>query len=167
MEIPVDVVEPVAGLPREIALMVASLEDVRSQTVALIADMSRAELEQRFVPDAHQIGGLALHLGENEFWWIEAIFAHKEITAEDRRFAHLDNTTEEDFALKGYTADDCIAFLARIHERVVATLAGYTYADLDEIITVGDDPLRFRGSLRWILHHIIDHEAHHKGRSRC
>lgn len=162
-ELPVDVIEPVASLSRGIGLLVASLEDVRRQTIELIADMSADELARRFVPDSHQAGALALHLGENEFWWIEAIFAQKEVTDADRLFAHLDNTTEEDFALKGYDAGDVIEFLNRIHARALSTLSGYSDHDLDKVITVGNDPVRFRGSLRWILHHLIDHEAHHKG----
>src|SRR5688500_7452387 len=124
MTLPVDIIRPVAGLSREIGLMVAALEEVRAQTIAVIADVSANELAQRFVPGVHQIGGLLLHIGENEFWWIEAIFAQKELTPEDRQFAHLDNTTEEDFALKGYSAEDCTNFLDRIHARTTATLSG-------------------------------------------
>jgi uncharacterized damage-inducible protein DinB len=163
MTIPVDAIAPVDGLSREIGLMVAALEEVRAQTVALIADMSRDQLAKRFVPGAHQIGALALHIGENEFWWIEAIFAQKEITDADKQFAHLDNTTEEDFALKGYSAQDCIDFLRRIHHRTTTTLSQADDLALDQVITVGSDPVRFKGSLRWIIHHLIDHESHHKG----
>jgi uncharacterized damage-inducible protein DinB len=163
MTLPVDVIAPAKGLSREIGLMVAALEEVRTQTVALIADMSGDELAQRFVPGVHQIGSLVLHIGENEFWWIEAIFAQKEISEADRQFAHLDNTTEEDFALKGYSAEDCIDFLDRIHKRTTSTLSSFDDARLDQITTVGSDPVRFQGSLRWILHHLIDHESHHKG----
>jgi uncharacterized damage-inducible protein DinB len=158
-----DVLEPVAGLSREIGLMVAGLEEVRAQTIANIADLSEEELAARFVSGAHQIGGLVLHLAECEFWWMHCAFAGKEITEDDRRLAHLHDTTETDFALKGYDAERCIDRLNIIHQRTIETLSGVSDEELDRVITFKEHPLSSRGSLRWILLRLIDHEANHKG----
>ena len=157
------VLEPVAGLSREVGLMVAGLEIVRAQTNDLLSDLTAHELAVRFAPNANQIGGLALHLAECEFWWIEAGFAKKEISDEDRRFAHLYDTTETDFALKRYQAEDCIDVLAKVHSRTVQTLTECTDDDLDAVFVNDLHPSGFRGSLRWILNRLIDHEANHKG----
>ena len=163
MEIVRDELLPVPGLSREIGLMVAGLEEVQAQTVKFIADLTPDELSARFLPGFHQIGALALHLGECEFWWIQAIAARKPMTDEDKQFAHLDDTTESDFALKGYDAHDCINFLERIHLRTLDTLTGFTDEEIDRLISMDPHPTRFEGSLRWISHHLIDHEANHKG----
>jgi uncharacterized damage-inducible protein DinB len=163
MEIPKKILVPVHGLTKEVGLLVAALEEVRSQTIGLLSDLSVPELSLRPAASVHQIGGLALHLGECEFWWIEVGFAKKEITDQDRRFAHLNDTTETDFALKNYTAADCAEILGRIHARAVTTLSGYTDDDLDVVFSNDRHPNGFEGSLRWILHRLIDHEANHKG----
>lgn len=158
-----DVLEPVAGLSREIGLMIASFEEVRAQTIGHIADLSQDELAFRVFPTAHQIGGLVLHLAECEFWWIQAVFAGKEISEEDRQLAHLGDTTESDFSLKGYDAERCIDRLNIIHQRTIETLSAVTDDRLDRMVEFGTDPKRLRCSLRWILHHLIEHEANHKG----
>ncbi len=159
----VDVLEPVAGLSRDIGLMVASLEEVRAQTIANIADLSEDELAARFAAGAHQIGGLVLHLAECEFWWMHWAFAGKEITDDDQRLSHLHDTTETDFALKGYDAERCIERLNIIHQRTIEILSGISDDELDRVITFDQHPAGVRGSLRWILHRLIDHEANHKG----
>jgi len=158
-----EILEPAKGLSREIGFYVASLERSRESTAEIVSDMTREELSARISPSFHQVGGLILHIGECEFDWIETIAAGKEVTEEDRKFAHLYDTTENDFALKNYEAADCLKFLQRIHKRTFATLTGYTDGDLDMLIDFKNDPSEFSASLRWILHHLIDHESHHKG----
>ena len=160
---PSNVLEPVAGVSREIGFCLAGLEEVRAQTVALLEDMSAYELSARVIPGSHQIGGLALHLGECEFWWIEVGLKKKEITEDDRKFAHLHDSTESDFALKNYSAKDCIEILTRIHQRTKETLSNYSDRDLDAVFTNDAHPAGFQGNLRWILHRLTDHEANHKG----
>jgi uncharacterized damage-inducible protein DinB len=75
----------------------------------------------------------------------------------------LHDTTETDFALKGYDAERCIDRLNIIHQRTIETLSGVSDEELDRVITFKEHPLSSRGSLRWILLRLIDHEANHKG----
>lgn len=163
MQIPKDILEPIDGLSREIGLLVAGLEEVRAQTVTFIADLSKDELAYRVLPGFHQIGALALHLAETEFWWIQTVFDGLETSVDDRKQFHLNDTTESDFALKGYDASDCIRILSMAHERAVETLSGVPDGNLDILSAHPRNEPRFESSLRWILHHLIDHEATHKG----
>ena len=163
MKIRRDVLEPVDGFSPDLGLCVARLEEVRAQTVELLEDMTPEELAKKISPELPQIGGLALHLGECQFWWIEAALAKNPITEEDVKFAHLHDTTTTDFALKNYAACDTVDILKRIHLRTLATLGNYTDSDLDTVFTCDDHPDGFEGSLRWILHHLVDHESNHRG----
>ncbi len=163
MTLPRDVLEPVAGLSREIGLLVAGLQEVRSQTVKCIEDLTPDELSRRVLPSFHQIGGLVLHLAETEFWWIQIVFAGKEITDEDRKRFHFDDTTETDFTLKKYGSDDCVRILNMAHERTIETLSDVSDESLDKLYRCPRDEPEFESSLRWILHHLIDHESNHRG----
>jgi uncharacterized damage-inducible protein DinB len=163
VERPRNILEPVPGVSRGIGFCLAGLEEVRAQTIKLLEDMTVPELAVRVTPDSHQIGALALHLGECEFWWIEVGLAKKEITDEDRKFAHLHDSTETDFASKNYSAADCVKVLGRIHRRAIETLSNYSDRDLDVVFTNDAHPAGFNGNLRWILHRLTDHEANHKG----
>jgi len=73
MEVYKDVLEGPAGFSRELGCYIAGMEEVRAQLLKIIADLSDEELYARLVPGAHQIGGLLLHLGENDWWWICAV----------------------------------------------------------------------------------------------
>lgn len=163
MTIPRDVLEPVAGLSREIGFLIAGLQEVRAQTIAVVADMKPDELSRRILPGFHQIGGLVLHLAETEFWWIQSVFAGREATEEERKRFHLEDTTETDFTLKRYDSNDCIRILNMAHRLSIKTLSGVRDEDLEVMYAFPRSGPRFESSLRWILHHLIDHEANHKG----
>jgi len=157
------VIEPPSGLSREIGMMIACLEEVRAQTIGVIADMTKDELCRRLMPTFHQPGGLVLHLAECEFWWIPVVYGHHQITDEDRKLAHLDDSTESDFALKDIGAEECIETLNTVHQRALEHLRPLADSDLDRVVSFAAHPTRNQGSLRWILHHLIDHESHHRG----
>lgn len=158
-----DVLEPVDGVSPGIGFYLAGMEEVRAQLREIVADLSAEELPTRILPGAHQIGGLILHIGETEWWWICSIAGGEAITDSIRKLYYLDDTVETDFALKGLTAADCIAFLDRIRAVSTEALAKFTDADLNEMTAYEASGKRYESSLRWILHHVMEHEAHHKG----
>lgn len=163
MEVIKDELIPPAGFSREIGHYLAGLEDVRAQTRRIVADLTPAELYARLTPGAHQIGGLLLHIGETEWWWICAIAGGEEITEEKRRLTFMEDTVETDFALKGLDAATCIDFLDRISGLARDTLMRFTDEDMDVLIPYEADGQKYQSSLRWILHHVLEHEAHHRG----
>jgi uncharacterized damage-inducible protein DinB len=165
MSISKDLLVPVAGLSKQIGYCLSTLEDSRARTVKVIEDLTEEELSQKYLPNLHQIGALVLHLGECEFWWIQTVWAGKELSEEDRKFSHFEDTTETDFALKGYMATDCITFLDNVHARSIETLSGFSDDDLDTTVPFERHNPRFESSLRWILHHLTDHEANHRGQN--
>ncbi|HEX8736082.1 MAG TPA: DinB family protein [Pyrinomonadaceae bacterium] len=164
MEIVKRTLEPFDGFSREIGFYLSAWEKTRAELREIAADLSSGELSQRLTPEAHQIGALILHLGESEAGWIHAIIAGKELNDEEKRFVHWCDTTETDFAGKGYSARDCIEKIDKISEMSRAILAKFADEDLEKLFgyerASGE---QVEVSLRWVLHHLIDHEANHKG----
>jgi uncharacterized damage-inducible protein DinB len=155
-------VEPVAGLSKEIGYYLASWQFGREQTKALLEDLTPEEIAKRYLPELHSIGALAMHLGECEYWYFQAIARDRELTGEEVKLCHFCDTTESDFD-RGYTAEYLINTLDTISEINREYLAGLTDADLDKFHTRPDtDPPR-ELSLRWMLQLSIDHEGHHRG----
>jgi uncharacterized damage-inducible protein DinB len=163
MEIYRDVLEPVGGVSPGIGFYLAGMEEVRAQLREIVADISVEELSARILPEAHQMGGLLLHIGETEWWWICSIAGGEAITEPVKMLYYLDDTVETDFALKGLGAADCIAFLDRVRAASLVALAKFADADLDEMTAYEANGKHYESSLRWILHHVMEHEAHHKG----
>ncbi|HLM01855.1 MAG TPA: DinB family protein [Pyrinomonadaceae bacterium] len=153
-----------AGFSREIGFYLSGWEKTRAELREIVSDLSREELSRRILPGAHQIGGLILHLGESEAGWIHERITGKELSDEERRFVHWCDTTETDFAEKGCTAQDCLERIDKISEMSREILREFTDGDLERLFAYErDGGERVEVSLRWVLHHLIDHEANHKG----
>lgn len=155
---------PSAGFSREIGFYLSALEKIRAELREIASDLSADELAQRILPGAHQIGALILHIGEAEAGWIQERVAGKELGDEERKFVHWCDTTETDFALKGYSARECIERIDEISRRSREILREFKDDDLERLFAYERDTgERVEVSLRWILHHLIDHEANHRG----
>ena len=163
MEIVKRTLEPVAGFSREIGFYLSAWEKTRDELRRIVSDLTDEDLARRITPAAHQIGGLILHLGEAETWWIHSVVAEKVLDEEAKKFAHMYDTTETDFAEKGYSAADCIERIDEISRRSREILAKLADEDLEKIFSYERDDKRVEASLRWIFCQLIDHEANHKG----
>jgi len=163
MEIVKRTLEPTAGVSREIGFCLSGWEKIRAELREIVSDLTDEELSRRISPGAHQIGALILHLGEAETWWIHSVAAEKELDEEAKKFAHMHDTTETDFAEKGYSAKDCIGRIDQISRISREILAKFTDDDLERIFAYERDDKRVEASLRWIFYQLIEHEATHKG----
>jgi uncharacterized damage-inducible protein DinB len=159
-----DVLSPAPGFPPGIGLGLSGMDEVRAQLHKAISGLSDEQIGRRAVPGAHPIGGLVLHIGEAEWWWIQCIVGGSEMTDEDRRLAHWDVLDDPDgFAAKGYSAQYCLDAIDSIRERTRKALASFSDNDLERIFSFERRSGTIEVSLRWVLHHLIDHEAQHKG----
>ena len=156
------IIEPVAGFSREIGFYLSGLENARAETRRLIEDLSASEIARKVWPQMNSIGAIVLHLGECEYWYLQSIAAEKEMTAEGKKLSHYLDTFEADFD-RGYTAEYCLETLGKISQLTRSFLAGLTDEDLEKTHPRTDLSRPAELSLRWILHLLIDHEAHHRG----
>jgi uncharacterized damage-inducible protein DinB len=164
MEIEKRMLAPVAGFSGELAFYLGSLEEIRNRLRQVTADLTVDELTARAFPNAHQIGNLILHIGEAEAGWIWQIIAGKELSEEEERFVHWNDTTERDFAEKAYSAAACLEIIDKISRKSREFLNGLTDADLDKFFGYKRDNVKkVEVTLRWVLVHLLDHEAVHRG----
>lgn len=156
--------EAADGFSGELGFYVSALENARERLHKTAADLTIEELTARAFPGAHQIGNLILHLGEAEASWIHSRLVGKELNDEEKKFAHLYDTTERDYAEKRYSAAECLERIDRISRKSRAILASFTDADLDKLFAYEtDDRRKIEVSLRRVLVDLLDHEAVHRG----
>lgn len=156
--------KPVSGFSGELAVYLGSFEEFRKRLRKTVSDLTIEELTIRAFPNAHQIGNLILHLGEAEASWIWRIVAGKELSEEEKRFTHWCDTTERDFAEKGYSASECLERIDKISQRSREVLSKFTDNDLDKFFGYNrDDGTRVEVTLRWVLVHLLDHDSIHHG----
>jgi uncharacterized damage-inducible protein DinB len=163
MEIKREVLEPVPGLSGEIGLYYAGMREIREQVREMIVDLTPAEIAARPIPEFNCIGALLLHVAENDFCWIQSLLGRVVLTEEVKSQIYWDILDEENFAVRGYTAEFCLEEMERISGGSKATLEKFRDEDMEKLFMFPSEDAETEFSMRWVLHHLIDHEAHHKG----
>ena len=158
------VLTPHAGLSTGIGYYLAGMEEVRSQLNAAVKTISDDLIGKPAFLGAHSIGGLVLHIGEAEWFWMQMVVTGHDLTEEDRNAACWDVLEDlERVARSGYTAEFCLSEVEKIRNQTRDVLYTYNDKDLERTITFERNGVTTEYNLRWILHHLIDHEAQHKG----
>ncbi|HEX8890872.1 MAG TPA: DinB family protein [Pyrinomonadaceae bacterium] len=154
----------VEGLTPELGRSLAAMEEVRAQLHEAVHEMSVEDLACEAVAGAHSIGVLVLHIGESEWFWLNCVIKGHKLTDEDRQQPFWDVLKDpKALAAKNYSADFCLETIDGIRQEMHGFLASLTDADLENVYSYTRGSTTMEASLRWILHHLIDHEAQHKG----
>lgn len=158
------VLSPAVGLSPEIGLALSAMEEVREQVREIVREMPDVELARRAFPNTHPIGALLLHLCESEWWWMQAVVSGRELTDEEKRFVHWDVLKDPTvFDSRASSAEYCLGVLDQVRERTRQVLASFDDRDLERLFSYRRGDEQREVSLRWVLHHLVDHEAQHKG----
>jgi uncharacterized damage-inducible protein DinB len=151
-------------LATNIGYYLSGMEEVRGQLSAAVKTVPDDLIGKPAFLGAHSIGGLVLHIGEAEWFWMQMVVSGHKLTDEDREAACWDILDDlERVAQRGYTAEFCLSEIEKIRNQTRDVLFSYNDKDLERIITFERKGQTTEYNLRYILHHLIDHEAQHKG----
>jgi uncharacterized damage-inducible protein DinB len=152
------------GLSTGIGYYLSGMEEVRSQVIAAVKDIPSEQIGKPAFLGAHSIGSLVLHIGEAEWFWMQMIVGGHQLSEEDRKAACWDILDDiERVSRQGYTTEFCLLEIEKIRNQTRDVLFSYSDKDLDRLITHERNGKTTEYNLRWILHHVIDHESQHKG----
>ena len=161
---PRHILTPAPGVSPEIGFYLSGMEEVREQVRDAVVSLSGPKLNRPAFIGSHSIGGLVLHIGEAEWWWMQCVVAGHELTFADRQMPYWDVLENpKAFEGKGYTAEFCLQEIEKIRSQTRTLLASFNDNALELIFSFERGGNTHEHSLRWILHHLIDHEAQHKG----
>jgi uncharacterized damage-inducible protein DinB len=141
------------------------MEEVREQLRRGVREISDKDIARLAFPGAHSIGALVLHIGEAEWFWMEIVITGHKLTDEDRARPFWDVLKDkEKFDRLNLSAQKCLSIVDEIRDETRSRLSSFRDDQLDEAsIRSERRGQQYEFSLRWILHHLIDHEAQHKG----
>jgi uncharacterized damage-inducible protein DinB len=158
------VLERYPGLSTGIGYYLSGMEEVRAQVKAVAKTIPDDLIGKPAFLGAHSIGGLVLHIGEAEWFWMQLVVCGHELTEEDQQAPYWDVLDDVDgVARKGFTTEFCLQEIDRIRNQTRDVLFSFSDKDLERIITFERKGESTEYNLRWILHRLIDHEAQHKG----
>jgi uncharacterized damage-inducible protein DinB len=154
----------IPGFSNDIGFYLGGMEEVREQLREAVEGMSDDHTLLPAIPGAHSIGALVLHIGEAEWYWMECVVSGHLLTEDDRRAPYWDVLKDpEGFSEKRYSSDFCLNEIKKIRQQTHRKLASFADSDLERLFSIERGGETHQRSLRWILHHLIDHEAQHKG----
>lgn len=155
---------PHPGLSTGIGYYLSGMEEVRNQLKVAVKNIPDDLIGKPAFLGAHSIGGLVLHIGEAEWFFMQMIVSGHQLTEEDSKAPYWDILDDlERVARNGYTAEFCLNEIEKIRNQTRDVLFSYNDKDLERIITFERHGETTEYNLRWILHHLIDHESQHKG----
>src|SRR5215204_7474506 len=154
------VLTPHPGLSTAIGYYLSGMEEVRTKLTVAVKGIPYDSIGKPPFLGAHSIGGLVLHIGEAEWFWMQMVVSGHQLTEEDKKAPYWDVLEDVDgVARSGYTTEFCLQEIEKIRNQTRDVLFSYNDKDLERLITFERPDKPTEHNLRWILHHLIDHES--------
>ena len=153
----------VPGFVPKVGQFVAQLEDVRRQLKKYVEGLTPEQLSWFPNPKVESIGTLLLHIAAVECSWIGEDIMRRPM-ADDWKIAFPIRFGIPQ--ITGQPLDFYLKTLDAVREQTKKDLATLHEDDLPRLITPldpGDPSSTMKFTTEWILYHVIEHEAHHKG----
>ena len=148
-------------LTPRVGLYFAQLEDVRAETKRYVSGLTSEKLSWSPHSTVESIGTQLLHIAGVERSWIGEDIEGRRMGEEWALAFPLRVNLPQ---VQGEPLDYFLGKLDAVREETRAALAQLTDADLErEIQTLDSTPESDRFTIEWILYHLIEHEAHHRG----
>ena len=155
-------VMPVTGLEVQTGLLLAMLDDGTQKWLENLGDVTNEMLLWQPFPNGHSIGTLILHIADVEAYWLHEIGGGLTRSPEELAVLLSNETQQYEFLWPAPPAQPLSWFLAR-HEEIRARTRQIVQ-DWDASTQVRPAP-DFETTRRWLMHHVLTHEAYHGGQA--
>jgi uncharacterized damage-inducible protein DinB len=157
-------IELQAGLEPQVGALLATLEDTTKEWCGEIKGVrpgKEAVVWQPF-PNGHSIGVLILHMADVEAFWLHQVAAGRTLSPQEER--RLLSSETEQYAVRWPAPPrQTLAWYLAIHDEIRARTREIVASinDPEHAGTYGSNTF----TLRWLLNHVITHEAYHGGQA--
>jgi uncharacterized damage-inducible protein DinB len=153
------VVVEIPGYPAEIGAALWRLEDARSRTMRLLADVPQEYVDQE--TGGNTMGAILYHMADIEADWLYVEILEESIPDELRALFPVGARDEAGIlsVVRGQTLEEHLARLATVRADLLARLRGMTAAEFRRPRNLP----QYEVSPEWVLHHLAQHEAEHRG----
>ena len=151
----------------KIELLKFMLEDIRAVTLRGIYGLTKEQLFEEPVKGEHPVGAYLMHLGEVDLGWLRTLTGEKQ-PEELRKKVYYDawfdaspgnyNPPKEPPEIEEY-----VNAITESRKRVLDYIDTLNGSDLDDTITVKGKTRERTYTKKWIIYHLIEHEAHTRG----
>jgi uncharacterized damage-inducible protein DinB len=152
--------DPAPGFQPLAGRFVTMLVDTRRRLHRDLADLDPAELDTILPWAPNSVGTLLYHIAAIELDWTYADLLGSDFPADAAEWFPVD--VRDDAGVLSPVVEPYDRHLARLtwtRERLLASIGSLRDADLDATRGTGDEA----NGVAWILHHLMQHEAEHRG----
>jgi uncharacterized damage-inducible protein DinB len=153
---------PLEDIHPEIGLLLAILDDVTKEWTGELGRVSKETLVWQPRPEGHSIGALILHIADVEAYWLHEVAAGQPLTEAHNRLFLSEETQQYQGKWPTPPKRPLSWYLEQhraIRERTYALVRNLS--DLNHVGRNGEREF----TLRWLLNHVISHEAYHGGQA--
>jgi len=149
----------------QIQLLKWMLEDVRKETLAGVSHLSKEQLFQAPVEGESSIGSYMMHLGECDLSWLE-ILSGAEQPADLKKKCYFDkwfDVPDPDPPKEPLEINEYLETIAATRKNFLEYISTLDDTELEREVTIQRKSGERKIKKKWIIYHIIEHEAHHRG----
>lgn len=154
---------PLPGYPEPYGLLCSVLQDgTREWRFEMDPELDEEAVVWQPYPGAHSIGGIMLHIIAVEIFWFERFALGRPGDAEERRALMVEATDVDAWRWPEPPRQRLGWYFEwhdRIRQRTLEAIKTWPAADM----TIARDDHAF--TLRWVVGHVIQHEAYHGGQA--
>ncbi len=155
-------VKPVIGLDPQVGLLLAMLDDGTKEWREELGDVPEEAVVWQPFPHGHNIGALILHIADAESFWFQEVAAGQHRASEELKTLLSEETDQ--YAINWPTPPKKpLSWYFEQHDRIRKE-SRRTIRQLASPEHIGRRGER-EFTLRWVLHHVITHEAYHGGQA--
>ncbi|MBZ0204050.1 MAG: DinB family protein [Ignavibacteria bacterium] len=156
---------------QQIELMLYMLEDIRKVTLKGVSGLSKEQLFAEPVPGESCIGSYIMHLAEAELGWLKTLSGEDQPEDLKKRIyygAWFDVPAKDYLPPKEpIEPEEYINAITEVRERLLTYIRNMDDSDLETIQVnrwvIDGVEKKHECSKKWIIYHLIEHEAHTRG----
>ncbi|MCQ4085336.1 DinB family protein [Saccharibacillus sp. JS10] len=156
-------IQALPGYPVEIGRQLWMMQDIRRDLLNRLEGITQEELDTPQAGDPTTIGALLLHIADVETSWLHFdLLLQKKLDPKIEKWFSTPTRNEqgEIWCPPGERIERHLERLAVVREDF---LEKFRSIDLDDWYTVRHLPEEYDVTPEWIVYHLIEHEAHHRG----
>ena len=150
----------------QISLFKWMLEDIRKETLAGVGHLSKEQLFAVPVEGEASIGSYLMHLAECDLYWLEVLSGIQqpdELKTKCYYNKWFDSGEECDPPKSELEVNEYLDVNTSARKNFLNYVSTLSDSDLEEIIIQKGRTKDYEISKKWIIYHILEHEAHHRG----
>ena len=143
------------------------LEDVRKVTLKGIEGLSKEQLFQTPIEGEYPVGAYIMHIAEAEVYWLQVLTGTK-IDKEIKKRIYYDSwmnpsKSDAESPNKPLEINEYLEAINSVRELLEEYMFSLKDSDLDGFVMQRRKDGDHKILRKWIIYHLIEHEAHHRG----